>query len=84
MMKWPMVVLGVLSGGAAWFFLTWRQRVPVLVPGVKTTRVKPVVVVVLLALAALCFVAAASDSGRSSGDEEPPAQTKPVQHRHRR
>jgi hypothetical protein len=79
-----MVPLGVLLALLGLGALMYRRSEPVILAGTKTMRVKPVVVVLILGLAALCFVAAASDSGRSSGDEEPPAQTKPARHRDRR
>ena len=57
------MTLLVLAAVAAF----WKRREPVLLPGTKTTRVKPIVVVCLVALGIVCFVAAAS--GPRDADE---------------
>ena len=64
------VLCGCALGGAGLCMLAWRKQEPFVVPGVKTTRVKPIVALLMFGLAALCFMAAASGPGESGGDAD--------------
>ena len=68
------VLCGCALGGAGLCMLAWRKQEPFVVPGVKTTRVKPIVALLMFGLAALCFMAAASGPDDEGGGDAKEAQ----------